>query len=297
MDIKSFFALTILKLLGLFTLQGARRFGAVIAWLLRGSNSTMYKVTKKNLALVYPHLSEQERERMARESLYHTGCSLAETGIAWGGTLEALKKNEQKVVSVKNDYLLKDAVEAGQGVLMLTLHFGNWEWMNAALPQRSQKLMGLYKMAKMPALEKNMLESRERCGVTMVPGTREGIERFIENYKSGNCCLIAPDQEPSTKSGVWAKFFSLPALTPKFIHQLVQENPKGKVLHVYMKRLPEGFELVFTEAEPEIYDSNLVVSATAMNRGFEKCVADDPVQYQWDYKRFKRNPEKHYKKL
>ena len=122
MDIKSFFALTILKLLGLFTLQGARRFGAVIAWLLRISNSTMYKVTKKNLALVYPHLSEQERERMARESLYHTGCSLAETGIAWGGTLEALKKNEQKVVSVKNDHFLKDAVEAGQGVLMLTLH-------------------------------------------------------------------------------------------------------------------------------------------------------------------------------
>lgn len=121
-----------------------------------------------------------------------------------------------------------------------------------------------------------MLESRERCGVVMVPGTREGVERFIANYQEGNCCLIAPDQEPRTCSGVWAEYFGLPALTPKFIHQLIQENPKGKALHVYMKRLPKGFELIFTEAEAEIYNTNPVVSATAMNRGFEKCVADGP---------------------
>ncbi len=180
---------------------------------------------------------------------------------------------------------------------MLTLHFGNWEWMNAALPQRSKHLMGLYKMAKMPKLEKNMLESRERCGVVMVPGTREGVERFIQNYQEGNCCLIAPDQEPSKKSGVWAEFLGQPAWSPKFIHQLIQENPRGKVLYTYMRRIKGGFELVFEEVDSDIYSKDLVISATGMNKGFERCIASDPAQYQWDYKRFKRNPDKFYKNL
>lgn len=297
MDIKSFFALTLLRLLGLFTLNGARRFGVVIAWLLRITNSTLYRVTQKNLSLVYPEMTPQAREQLARASLYHTGCSLAETGIAWGGTLDQLRANEAKVVKIQNEHLLADAVTKGKGVLMLTLHFGNWEWMNAVLPQRSPNLMALYKMAKMPALEKNMLDSRQACGVTMVPGTREGVERFIDNYRAGNCCLIAPDQEPSTRSGIWAEFFGLPALTPRFIHQLTQENPEGTVLFVYMKRVPAGFELVFLDADPEIYADDIVTAANAMNRGFERCVADDPAQYQWDYKRFKRNPEKYYKGL
>jgi len=35
-----------------------------------------------------------------------------------------------------------------------------------------------------------------------------------------------------------------------------------------------------------------------MNRTFERCIKKDGAeQYQWDYKRFKKNPEKFYRNL
>ncbi len=295
MDIKSLLAIGLIKSLGLFSLQGARRFGTMIGRGLVVSNSTLYQTTLKNLALCYPDMDEQARQMLAKRSVIETGKSMAETGVAWTGSEKEMLRNEGQLKRIVNESLFLDAVASGQGVLLLTLHFGNWEWLNCYLPSRG-RIMGLYKMAKMPAFEQWMLRTRQRGGVTMVSGNRSGVERFIDHFKQGGVALLAPDQEPSEKSGVWAEFFGVPALTPKLIHHMLQSHPNGKALHVYVRRLEDGFELVFEAAETGIYSDDPSESATAMNRGFERCIASDPAQYQWDYKRFKRNPEKYYKK-
>ncbi len=296
MDIKSALALFVIRSLGLMNLRVARSFGGFLGWMMRISNSRMYKVTVKNIALCFPDKSEQQRAELAKESINETCKTISETGIAWAGTEQKFKRNEQQVVSVKNMHLFDKAVSDGKGLLLLTMHHGNWEWVTSFLPRRCD-LMALYKMAKMPGLEAAMLAARSSSGMKMVPGNREGVADFIKQYKSKKACIIAPDQEPSEKSGVWSEFFGIPALTPKFIHVLIRKNPEGCVLNVYVKRVEKGFELVFTEVEAGIYSEDLETSAKAMNVGFEKCVLDAPSQYQWEYKRFKRNKEGHYRGL
>lgn len=59
----------------------------------------------------------------------------------------------------------------------------------------------------------------------------------------------------------------------------------------YVKRVRGGFELVFAEPDAGIYSEDAITSLTAMNRSVEACVADAPAQYQWEYKRFKKQPE------
>jgi Kdo2-lipid IVA lauroyltransferase/acyltransferase len=290
MDIKSYLAIALIKFLGLFSLRGARRLGDGIAWLLRVSNSGMYKVTLRNLELCLPHLSAMEREQLARQSLRETARSIAETGIAWGGSEKEMTRNAKCITRVRNEELFTAALAANSGVMLITLHYGNWEWLNAYLPQRC-KLTGLYKIAKMPVFEQWMLNTRQRGGVRMVHGTRAGVETFIQHYVDGRTVLFAPDQEPSTKSGVFAPFFGVPALTPKLPYELMQRNPAGRVLFIYMHRVKDGFELVFQKAPELMYNADPVLSATGLNQGFEQCIAADPAQYQWDYKRFKRRPE------
>jgi KDO2-lipid IV(A) lauroyltransferase len=53
----------------------------------------------------------------------------------------------------------------------------------------------------------------------------------------------------------------------------------------------KGFRIVFRAADPEIYAKDLSVSLAAMNRGVEAFVRECPQQYQWEYKRFKVQPE------
>ena len=47
--------------------------------------------------------------------------------------------------------------------------------------------------------------------------------------------------------------------------------------------------------EPEcpvdaIYSEDIVTSLSAMNQAVEKCIAIDPAQYLWSYRRFKTQP-------
>ena len=296
MDIKSVVALTVIRSLGLMSLPVARAFGTGMAKLVRLSGGRMAKVTQKNIELCFPDMSPHQRAELVDKSINETCKTMAEAGLAWAGTEQKFRRNENQIMAVRNVHLFEKAVSDGKGLLLLTLHLGNWEWLTSFLPQHCD-LMALYKMAKMPGLEKAMLEARASSGINLVSGTRDGVAEFIEHYKDKKACIIVPDQEPSEKSGVWSEFFGLPALTPKFIHVLIRKNPEGCVLNTYVKRVPGGFEIIFKEVEPAIYSEDLATSAKAMNVGFEKCVLDAPEQYQWEYKRFKRNKEAHYKGL
>jgi len=157
--------------------------------------------------------------------------------------------------------------------------------------------MALYKIAKMPGFEKAMLKAREDSGAKLVPGTGQGVKAFFQHYIDKHVTMILPDQEPSVKSGVWADFFGINTLTPKIVHSMIQKNPKGTVLFAYNLRTPTGFEMVFRGVDEGIYSEDVEQSARAMNKGIEACIADAPAQYQWDYKRFKKHPDRFYKGL
>jgi len=44
-------------------------------------------------------------------------------------------------------------------------------------------------------------------------------------------------------------------------------------------------------ADEEVHSSDLLTALTAVNHGVERCIAIDPAQYLWSYKRFKARPE------
>ena len=44
-------------------------------------------------------------------------------------------------------------------------------------------------------------------------------------------------------------------------------------------------------ADEDVYSADMETSLAAVNRGVERCIALDPAQYLWSYKRFKTRPE------
>jgi KDO2-lipid IV(A) lauroyltransferase len=41
----------------------------------------------------------------------------------------------------------------------------------------------------------------------------------------------------------------------------------------------------------DIYSAEIDVSLAAVNRAVEECIAVEPAQYLWSYRRFKKQPE------
>ena len=127
----------------------------------------------------------------------------------------------------------------------------------------------------------------------MVAADRRGVLALYKALPQGKATGVLPDQEPEIKTGVWVPFFGVTALTPKLVSKLsndtdsvaigfgCQRNPDGKTFHVFYEPVDAAF-----------YTSDIETSAAAMNRCVENIILRDPKQYQWEYKRFKRRPNK-----
>jgi KDO2-lipid IV(A) lauroyltransferase len=66
-----------------------------------------------------------------------------------------------------------------------------------------------------------------------------------------------------------------------------------RVIFGYEERLADagGFKTHFVEPDAGVYSDDLDVHLAAMNRTLESCVRQNLEQYQWSYKRFKRQAD------
>lgn len=279
---------TLLRLCSWLPLRLAHGLGSLIgraAWLL---DTRSCRITKRNIELCYPQRSVQEREQLAKDSLVQTAQAACELGMIW---LSPASVALDKVVKVSGRELLDEALAKGKGLILLAPHLGSWELCGLYLDSYAQCTY-LYKPPKLAEFEAPITKYRGRLGARLAPTTPKGVAMLIKALGRGEIAGILPDQEPNLASGVFAPFFGVPALTMTLVSKLAKRTA-APVLSIVAKRLPrgQGFEIIVAKACAGIDDSDTLRAATALNQTVEACVGLAPEQYQWEYKRFKCQPE------
>jgi KDO2-lipid IV(A) lauroyltransferase len=276
----------LLRFLAALSLKNARRFGAfigAIGWLFP---TTHKKITRINLKLCFPELSEREREKFARSSLIESAKTVAEMGALY---LWEHNRCLELVETVENGEILTDAIAAKKGVILLAPHQGNWEMTRHFLASKSV-FIALYEPPKIRALEPLVVAARDKVGMISAPTTQRGIAKLFRELEKGAVTAILPDAQPGKRNGgVFAPFFGIEALTATFLQKAAQRTGAIVVCGA-ATRSPKGFALRFLEVDPKIYDPDERVSATALNASIEACIRLDPLQYVWEYKRFRARP-------
>lgn len=243
--------------------------------------------TERNVECCYPDLDEDDRARLTRESFAHYVCTVLETGRNWYWPVEKLWALCDEAVDL---HLLTDGIASGRGVLVLAPHFGAWEYLGIYL-QKIPEIAILYKPPSHPGLEKALLEKRRRGGADMIPATASGLRRLYAHIRAGKGAGILPDQTPSRGQGRFAPFCGHPALTGVLAPRLIRRTG-CLVLASVCERLPGGrYRVHMLSVDDDVYSADLDVSLAAVNRAVEKCIAIDPPQYLWSYRRFKAQPE------
>lgn len=290
LDIKGWLAATILKLAGRLPLRWSRRLGrlagrvAVLAGTVGLGDGL--RISRINLQLCYPAMDPAERERLARRSLVNSVVTGFEVATLWR---QPWQQSRAQLLALRNEHLLRDALDVGRGAIVLVPHIGNWEIFGQYLPTVAPTT-SLYAPPKIAALDPIIRAGRESTGARLVPTDVRGVRQLLKGLKAGEIVGILPDQEPDRSSGDMAPFFGRPALTMTLVHSLLQRTG-CRCLFGFGKRVKGGFELVFLPAEQAIYSEERKVSLAALNRGVEACIAQAPEQYQWEYKRFRKQPE------
>ncbi|WP_283789473.1 lysophospholipid acyltransferase family protein (plasmid) [Bermanella sp. WJH001] len=277
----------LIRLVSFLPLRGAHGLGWLIGMIMWHSRGGSSKVVMRNLELCFPDQTHEERQKMAKDSLIALGKTYGEMGISWMWPIPKVNKLITKVEGL--EYLQK-ALDDKNGIIIIAPHLGNWELLNHFFRQYLFMTV-MYKAPKIPALDKFIFNTRKRVDVGLVPADKGGVLSLFKVLDDKGVIAVLPDQEPSLKSGVFAPFFGQQALTGKLIGELARKTP-AYLLCCYAKRLEDGnYGVVLKPANPDIRSDDLVVSATALNQSIEECILDCPEQYQWVYKRFRKQPE------
>jgi len=276
--------IALLKLLACLSLKRAQALGAFVGKCLSRGNSRAKRVTQKNIDLCFPELNNQQRAQLCQKSLLETGKLFAEFGAMWEWPTE---KALGLIQSVQGKELLDEIFARNKGAIVLAPHHGNWELVGLYL-STLRPMAALYKPPKLKALEPYMSAVRGRHGSELVPTNKRGVVRLFSILSEQGMVGILPDQVPTGSGGVLAPFMGCQANTMKLVSRLIQRTACEVVALCAIRRPHgEGFDLVFTPADPDIYSKDLLTSVSALNKTIEQCIKTHPEQYQWEYKRFK----------
>jgi len=274
-----------LWLLGRLSLAGAQRLGR---WLGRAfwlANGKTRRVVEDNLARCLPELDREARKRLARRTLIETGMGLVETAPVW-------RWGRTRLHTVVRDTPGFEAIEqtlaTGRGAILLAPHMGNWELGGLVTSGRTPTTI-MYRPPREPALESLLNEARSRFGSEMAPANLRGVRQALRALQRGELVAILPDQAPRSGEGVLAPFFGHPALTMTLIRTLARRTG-APAFTGWAERLPDaaGFRIHYAPVTEPVDAEDPEAAAAALNREIERVVRQKPEQYQWTYRRFRR---------
>ncbi|HLK59622.1 MAG TPA: lysophospholipid acyltransferase family protein [Chthonomonadaceae bacterium] len=265
----------------------ARSFGrglGAVAYRIFGKGR---RVAYKNLALVYgEEKTEAERRRMAREVFRHFG--------QWGTEFLKLPHMSRtavdRLVTVAGEANLCAALEKGKGVLLVTGHFGNWEFMGRWLATHGYALNVVARDARDPAMTKLQREIREGNGATVLY-RGNSARAVLQCLRKNEIVALLPDQNAAD---VFVPFLGQPTGTvdgPAVIHL----KTSAPLLFSWCTRTPDDrFHLEF---EPPVViaptgerEADIATVMTEINARLGAQIRRNPTQWLWLHDRWKASP-------
>ncbi|HAG72355.1 MAG TPA: hypothetical protein DCL66_09160 [Gammaproteobacteria bacterium] len=259
-------------------------WGSVLAKVPNRARST----TRTNLCLCFPDKSDTDIDILTLRSLQNTACTVLEMGKAWVSPIE---KTLALVTETKGLEEFQKDVNSGSGVILLAPHLSNWE-VFGIVASYGMKANFMYKPPKIQAMDRLLKETRSRSKLKLAPANRTGVATLLKALKAGELVGILPDQVPERDGGEYAQFFGQPALTMVLASRLLKKT-NAKVYCGFAERLAngKGFKLIIMPAQKGVYEDDLLSSLQGVNDSVQYCVEMAAEQYQWEYKRYRRQPD------
>lgn len=242
------------------------------------------RVTETNIDLCFPELSQEERNRLARESFIHTAIGALEFTQPWLNPRRDLSDR----ISIHGLEHLKSAAAEGHGVLLVGGHFTAMDICSQGL-SKVVDMDVMYRRNRNPVWEWLQVTGRRRYFGSVIE--RKDIRQTLQRLKAGRIIWYAADQDYGAKRSVFAPFFGVDAATINATARLAAFNRSPVVFISNYRDLSTGTWSVHFHPALENYPSgDAVADATRINTIIETAVRAHPEQYLWMHRRFKTRP-------
>jgi KDO2-lipid IV(A) lauroyltransferase len=255
-----------------------------------GLGSVLYRfgrgrVTRVNLELCFPEMTEQERHDLGLKHFRMLGRNAVELSVmVWGSEKQLLE-----LIQVEGLEHLKAAAEGGKPVIALAPHFIGLNMGGIRVAHEYPGTSRIYSKQKNPVLDRIFLKARTRFGNPHLVSRQEGLRSVIRVIKSGKPFYFLPDMDFGIRDAIFSPFFGVPTATITALPRLAKLTG-AKVIPVITRQVGSGYVARFYPAWDDYPTGDVEADVRRMNAFIEDRVREMPEQYFWAHKRFKTRP-------
>jgi KDO2-lipid IV(A) lauroyltransferase len=276
--------------------------GVLVLWLVHflplrwigalgaGLGSLLYRfgrgrVTRINLALCFPEMSDAERHELGRRHFRMLGRNALELGImVWGSEKQLLALTRYEGIEH-----LHAAAAGGHPVIAMAPHFIGLNMGGIRVAYEYPGTASVYSKQKNPVLDRIFLTARTRFGNPHLVSRQEGLRSIVRAIKTGKPFYFLPDMDFGIRDAIFSPFFGVPTATITALPRLAKLTG-ARVVPIITRQAGDHYVARFYPAWENFPTGDLEADVRRMNAFIEDRVREMPEQYFWAHKRFKTRP-------
>ncbi len=278
----------LLKLFSKISVASGRRIAISLYFILHYVVRYRRKVIRENLYLVYGEKLPFNEKKFYRE-VYKNFIFL------W---MEFLQLNHLNRTYIDKHFrfygidVVERAVARGGGAIMVTGHFGNFEWEGQALGLMGYEVYGVAKRQSNARVNDLIEAIRTRPKVHVIYKSN-AMQESIEALNNNGLVALISDQDAKSR-GVFVDFMGIPSSTPKGAAVLHLRSGAPIIFTISLRRAYGQFDLYFREIETngplEVTEEKIFEITQKFSAVLECWVRKDPEQWFWMHRRWKTRP-------
>jgi KDO2-lipid IV(A) lauroyltransferase len=242
-------------------------------------------ITRRNIELCFPELSEGERDELVLQHFEALGASLMEMALGrWASDRKMLA-----ITDVKGAEHIQQTLDKGYGVILLCAHFTTLEASGRAFSLQSPPFDAVFRRFRSPFATEILAGTREKSVRNLIE--KNDIKRMVRSLRDGIPVWYAPDQSYHLKQSALIPFFGVPAMTNIATTTLAKLG-QAKVIPFLPRRLPQGgYELRILPPIEGVPSDDPIEDTKKIMAVIERHIRQCPEQYYWVHRKFKNRPD------
>ena len=265
----------------LFPLDAASWLGGAIARLV-GPRLGITKRARDNLRRAMPELAPAEVERISRQMWNNLGRVTAEYAH-----LRKIRVDSGRIEIDDRGGIL-GVRHPTKRYIFFSAHYGNWEILLPTAAQLGFAVMGFYRAANNPLVDRLIAWARGAESDELAPKGTAGAVRALAALREGRELCMLIDQKMN--DGIAVPFFGRPAMTASALALLALRND-CVVVPVHIVRVKGAHFRMILEPPLELSKSGDAVAdrlalMTRVNAIVEGWLREEPSQWLWLHRRW-----------
>jgi len=234
-------------------------------------------VVGANLRQVFPDISEELLAEKVQTHLRWYGRGIVDYSLF----LFASKKRLSKQVSIVGEFLLEEAKNTQQPIVLLLAHSVMLEFAAVALSANNYSSFGSYKTSKNPVFD--WIVARSRCRfVDFVVSREQGLRPLVRGIQSGHIMIFLPDEDLGLENSVFAPLFGRNKATLTTPARLIKMGKAKAVAgFVAFDQESKQYQLRLDKLPDTYPDAGTELNAKSMNESLERLILRSPEQSMW----------------